>query len=153
MSVSLREIRDDEVAEYERALHTFYVEDLVSHGGLTRVEAEEKSSRDHAELFPDGKRAEGVYLYAIEDEEGRAIGRLMYGDRPFGTFLYAIELDPAARGQGHGRAAMEAFEALVRERGESDLRLNVFGGNDVARSLYRSLGYVDESVHMRKRLA
>ena len=48
---------------------------------------------------------------------------------------------------------MEAFEALVRERGAADLRLNVFGGTDVARSLYRSLEYTEESVHMRKRLA
>jgi RimJ/RimL family protein N-acetyltransferase len=47
---------------------------------------------------------------------------------------------------------MLAFEALARELGADRVTLNVFGGNEVARSLYRSLGYVEESVHMRKRL-
>jgi ribosomal protein S18 acetylase RimI-like enzyme len=47
---------------------------------------------------------------------------------------------------------MQAFEALARERGAAYLSLNVFGGNDIARSLYRSLGYVEESLHMGKRL-
>lgn len=37
-------------------------------------------------------------------------------------------------------------------RGHESMTLNVWGGNDVARGLYRSLGYVEESVHMRKRL-
>ena len=30
------------------------------------------------------------------------------------------------------------------------MELNVFGGNDVARSLYRSLGYVERAVSMGK---
>ena len=47
---------------------------------------------------------------------------------------------------------MLAFEERARELGAEKVTLNVFGGNDVARSLYRSLGYVEESVHMRKRL-
>jgi ribosomal protein S18 acetylase RimI-like enzyme len=37
-------------------------------------------------------------------------------------------------------------------RGYESMTLNVWGGNDVARGLYRSLGYVEESVHMRERV-
>ena len=41
-------------------------------------------------------------------------------------------------------------EDEVRSRGLSHIALNVFGGNDVARSLYRSLGYAETAVFMRK---
>ena len=32
------------------------------------------------------------------------------------------------------------------------IALNVWGANEVARGLYSSLGWAEESVHMRKRL-
>jgi ribosomal protein S18 acetylase RimI-like enzyme len=67
--------------------------------------------------------------------------------------LYEIELDEHVRGRGLGREAMVAFEERARELGARNITLNVFGGNEVARSLYRSLGYVEQSVHMSKRLA
>jgi ribosomal protein S18 acetylase RimI-like enzyme len=47
---------------------------------------------------------------------------------------------------------MLALEGEVSSLGHESVTLNVWGGNEVARGLYRSLGYVEESVHMRKRL-
>jgi len=46
----------------------------------------------------------------------------------------------------------ETVVAEARARGIGRLELNVFGGNDVARHLYRSLGYVETSVQMGKDL-
>jgi ribosomal protein S18 acetylase RimI-like enzyme len=153
MRVRLRELRDDELPAFLAAMHTFYAADLERNGGLTRDEAEEKATKDHAALFPEGRPLDGHHLYAIEDEHGEAIGRLWYSERDAGdVFLYAIELDESARGRGYGREAMQAFEELARERGTARIGLNVFGGNEVARSLYRSLGYAETSVHMLKRL-
>jgi len=43
-------------------------------------------------------------------------------------------------------------EEEARLRGLDRIALNVFGGNDVARNLYRSLGYVENAVAMSKRL-
>lgn len=134
-------------------MYDFYAADLERNGGLTRAEAEEKATNDHAAVFPDGRPLDGHHLFAIEDEHGAAIGRLWYADRKTDVFLYAIELDESARGRGYGREAMQALEALARERGTASIWLNVFGGNDVARSLYRSLGYVESAVHMSKRLS
>lgn len=153
MTVRLRELGADELPAWLEAARRFYVTDLERHAGLTRAEADEKASRDHRELFPDGKPADGLYLFTIEDEQGEAIGRLLFAERPVGVWLYEIELDEQVRGRGLGREAMVAFEGLVRELGAEKITLNVFGGNEVARSLYRSLGYVEESVHMGKRLA
>ena len=47
---------------------------------------------------------------------------------------------------------MLALEEEVRELGFPSVGLNVWGGNEVARSLYRSLGYAEQSVGMVKRL-
>ena len=152
MRIRLREVRDDELPAFLEALRRFYIVDLERNARLTRVEAEEKATRDHAALLPDDRPLAGHHLLAVEDEHGAVIGRLWFAERPTGAFLYAIDLDEDVRRRGYGREAMQAFEALARERGAAYLSLNVFGGNDIARSLYRSLGYVEESLHMGKRL-
>jgi ribosomal protein S18 acetylase RimI-like enzyme len=43
-------------------------------------------------------------------------------------------------------------EDEARRRGLTRIELNVFGGNEVARNLYRSLGYVETSAQMAKDL-
>jgi ribosomal protein S18 acetylase RimI-like enzyme len=45
---------------------------------------------------------------------------------------------------------MVALEDEVRALGFDRVALNVWGGNAVARGLYRSLGYAEDSVHMSK---
>jgi ribosomal protein S18 acetylase RimI-like enzyme len=47
---------------------------------------------------------------------------------------------------------MSLVEAEARRRGAPVVELNVWGGNTVARSLYRSLGYAERSVFMSKDL-
>jgi RimJ/RimL family protein N-acetyltransferase len=152
MPVRLRPVRDDELAAWLDAMHRFYVSDLERNLGLTTTEAEEKSARDHAGLFPGGSPGDGVHAFVIEDEGGDVIGRLFFAERPFGVWLYAIELDERVRGRGLGRESMLAFEDRARDLGAAAIKLNVFGGNEAARSLYRSLGYVDEAVQMGKQL-
>jgi ribosomal protein S18 acetylase RimI-like enzyme len=151
--VRLRPVRDEELPVFLDSVFRFYTADLERHAGLTRAEAEDKATKDHATLLPEGRPLEGHHLLVVEDEHGTAIGRVWYADRPPDVFLYAIELEEEVRGRGYGREAMEAFEALVRERGVDNIWLNVFGGNEVARSLYRSLGYGEASIHMSKRLS
>ncbi len=105
--------------------------------------------------FPQGFASEGNVLLVIEDD-AIAIGsvwfapREQHGERY--AFLYAIELDEQHRGRGLGRRAMQLLEGDVRARGFDRIMLNVFGGNERARSLYRGLGYDEASVHMLKAL-
>jgi ribosomal protein S18 acetylase RimI-like enzyme len=153
VNVRLRPVRDDELPAFVDSVFRFYVTDLERHAAFTRAEAERKAADDHATLLPDGKPLEGHHLLVVEDEQGTAIGRVWYADRAPDVFLYAIEIDSEHRGRGYGRQAMDAFEVRAREQGASSIWLNVFGGNDVARSLYRSLGYGEASIHMSKRLA
>jgi ribosomal protein S18 acetylase RimI-like enzyme len=43
-------------------------------------------------------------------------------------------------------------ESEARRRGLHRVALNVFGGNEVARNLYRSLGYGENAILMSKNL-
>ena len=88
---------------------------------------------------------------------GERVGDLWFAERDsdFGdkaAFIYSIEIFEEFRGRGLGRQAMLALEDEVRRRGLSRIALNVFGGNDVARSLYRSVGYAETAVFMSKEL-
>ena len=47
---------------------------------------------------------------------------------------------------------MQLLEGEVRAQGLDRIMLNVFGGNEQARALYRSLGYDVAAVHMSKAL-
>ena len=106
--------------------------------------AERKAERD----FVVG---EGQSVYALE-ADGEVVGTLWYAVQGGAAYLYDVWVDPAQRGRGYGRAAMTALEDEVRGLGLPAIEFNVWAGNDVARSLYRSLGYTERAVFMRKEL-
>lgn len=116
MNVELRPAREDELPMYLEQLVEGYAADLVENGGLDQDVARRKSEADNARLF-----------------------REMFGKRF--AFVYDIVVDEDWRRWGIGRRAMELFEGEARDHGFDRIQLNVFGGNAVARSLYRSLGY------------
>ncbi len=147
--VSLRRMRDDEFPDWERAHRAEYVRGMTEQAGLSREDAEAKAARDIASVLPAGLATPDTHLWVVESE-GRAVGTVFLGLRLGGAWLYDIVIDENSRGRGYGRAAMITLEGEARSLGFDSIGLNVWGGNDVARGLYRSLGYVEESVHMRK---
>ena len=109
-------------------------------------------------MLPDGLASSGQFLFALEDKgTGERVGDLWFAERDsdFGektAFIYSIEIFEEFRGRGLGRQAMTVLEDEVRARGLGRIALNVFGGNDVARSLYRSVGYAETAVFMSKEI-
>jgi ribosomal protein S18 acetylase RimI-like enzyme len=132
-----------------------YVEDLVRDAMLSVDEAERKTAEDTASLA-GGEPDAGHALYVLEDESGRRMGHLWLGPAPGNrtdtAYLYDIEIDAEHRGRGLGREALDLFEREARRRGFTVAGLNVFGSNEVARTLYRSAGYREMFVRMGKRL-
>jgi ribosomal protein S18 acetylase RimI-like enzyme len=155
MSVRLRPMREDEFPAFLDRSRANYVRDLIENGGAEQDVAERKADADFAALFPDGF-ATPVELRIVEDESGMPVGRVVWAEREqHGSryaFLYDVEIDEDQRGRGLGRAAMQQLEDEVRAQGFERLQLNVFGGNDRARGLYRSLGFDELSVQMGKDL-
>ena len=150
----IRPLREDEYGAFiERGL-AFYVDDMVR-AGIDREVAQAKADKDLPQLLPDGLATPDHYMYAIE-HDGRFGGYLWLCDRDgelgHSLFVYAVEIDAEFRGRGLGRAAMVFAEDEARRLGIAKVALNVFGGNEVARSLYRSLGYDENAVSMSKKL-
>jgi ribosomal protein S18 acetylase RimI-like enzyme len=154
--VRLRPLSGDETESFVASVRDSYTREMVTHGGMSEEEAGAKAEADFAMLVCDGRPIAGQQLFWVEDAEtGKRIGRVWLGERfggqPVG-FLYEIEIEPAFRGRGLGREALLRVEEEARRRGFIEIRLNVFGGNEFARSLYRSLGYAEFAIGMRKRL-
>ena len=153
----LRPLRDDELGRYLEVLREAYLREIVVSGTMVRVDAEKKVEADIAAQLPDGIRTTDTYVYAVEDDTGKAVGYLWWAKRPDQVgkpmaFVYDVWINEDARGRGFGRAAMVALEDEVRRVGLDRIHLNVFGYNTPARQLYQSLGYTEFSVLMGKRL-
>jgi ribosomal protein S18 acetylase RimI-like enzyme len=152
-NVSFREFEMSELAEHQARLRSGYLADL-ERSGMSKNEAEANLARNLARLFPGGVLAEGQYLgHVVVD--GEDVGLLwlgLTGEESDRWWVYDVEIDEEKRGQGLGREAMLLAESFAREHGATSLGLNVFAFNSIARSLYSSLGYEEQSVQMRKML-
>ena len=154
MSASLRPMTQAEFDAWLPQAKEHYASDIMG-GGVGEEAARAKSERDFPRLLPAGLATEGQWLYVVEDD-GAPVGVLWVAEREddFGRnlFIYDVQIDEAHRGRGLGKAAMRLAEDEARRRGIATVTLNVFGGNDVARSLYRSLGYDETAIYMMKRV-
>jgi GNAT superfamily N-acetyltransferase len=149
--IALRPLRDDEYETWDTAHRAEYERGLVEHVGMPPEQARAKVERDVSHVLPDGLATADTHIWAVEDD-GRLVGTVFVGVRDGGAWLYDITIAELERGKGYGRAAMTALEDEVRSLGHGAIGLNVWGNNEVARGLYRSLGWTEESVQMRKLL-
>jgi ribosomal protein S18 acetylase RimI-like enzyme len=157
MTVRLRPLREDEYEAFYADTVEEYARDLEENGGLTREHARTKSVRDHESVLAAGLDTPDQFLCVAEDDDGRRLGVVWWALQTSRVgvrraYLYWIAIDETERGRGLGRAAMLALEDEVRAHGLDRIELNVFAGNEVARGLYVSLGYVESAVHMGKSL-
>ena len=152
-TVRLRPITEAEFPAFVEASKAGYAEGIEVHGGQTREAARQKAEADFPAVLPMGLRTPGHHIFIVE-ADGAAVGRLWLAEREMAgrrvMFVYDITIDAAQQGHGFGRAAMRLAEDEARARGIGRIELNVFGGNEVARGLYRSLGYVETSAQMAK---
>jgi ribosomal protein S18 acetylase RimI-like enzyme len=156
MKARLRPVREDEYAAFLERSKAGYVASIEHEGGWPHEGAVEKAERDFAELWPDGRPLPDQLVYIVEDGSGKRVGDLWLAEREVSgrkaLFVYDVEIAPGHRGQGFGKAAMLLAEDEARARGVGFVALNVFGGNEVARALYRGLGYEELAVAMGKEL-
>ena len=154
MTVTLRSMVGTEIPEFLARSQKDYIADRVASGEDPAV-AKRIAEEQITALFPDGHPAPGQHLFRVE-ENGEPVGSLWIGpfsaDQPATWWVWDITIDEEHRGRGLGKAAMLFAEREAGSRGATELGLNVFGRNTVARHLYESLGYGTVSVRMSKRL-
>lgn len=66
--------------------------------------------------------------------------------------IFLIYVDPNYRRQGIGRALMGHAEAWAKDRGYTQMGLQVFTNNQPAIDLYQQLGYQPRSISMMREL-
>ena len=80
---------------------------------------------------------------AIETD-GEIVGHVMWAaDTDGSVWLGGLLVDRSAQGKGIGRAAVEAFIDRFTADGRAHIALSYEPENAAARSLYRSLGFVE----------
>ncbi len=153
--VRLDRMTSEEYATYHREAVVDYAESHVLAKSWPAHGARQRAMDEYAEFLPEGVATPGHHLYTARDGNQR-IGMIWFGERPHGTgrvaYLYDIQIDTELRGNGYGEALMRALEHEVRSVGLNVVRLQVFGNNSIARSLYRKLGYIETNVVMAKDL-
>jgi ribosomal protein S18 acetylase RimI-like enzyme len=154
--VRLDRMTGEEYAAYHRNAVLDYAEAHVAAKSWPAEGARRRAIDEYAELLPEGVATPGHHLYTARSGD-REIGMVWFAERPHGAgriaYLYDVKIDADLRGRGHGEAVMRAMEHEVRAAGLTAVRLQVFGNNPVARSLYRKLGYIETNVVMAKDLA
>ncbi len=156
-AVTLEPIRPDAYVRWRERAIVGYAADKVRVGAWPADEAEALARHEFEVLLPDGPLTTSHDLREIVTAAGEAVGVLWFGPvrdgEPRKAFIWDIEIDPDARGRGYGRAAMLALEAVARADGYDTIGLHVFGDNEIARNLYRSVGYAETDVQMSKSIA
>jgi ribosomal protein S18 acetylase RimI-like enzyme len=155
--LDLGPVRDDEFDAWVEHGKAEYARDMIVNAGAPPDQAREKAESDWQTLLPQRVETFDQFIYAVEDESGERVGSVWFARREtqfegWVAFVYAIEIDEQSRGRGFGREAMLLLEDEARARALDRISLNVFGGNEVARNLYRSLGYAESAVWMAKQL-
>ena len=120
-------------------------ENLASSGGDATL-ALERSRADFARSLPDGLDTADTSIVVLL-ADGEPVGHLwLRHHRPGAeTFGFDLEVLPARRREGWGRAAIALASRLAAEAGDRRLGLHVFGENDGARALYASMGFEVQS--------
>jgi ribosomal protein S18 acetylase RimI-like enzyme len=151
--LQIRAMTQEEFRLYRERAISEYAAEHIRAGDWNPEEAEQRAARETEDLLPDGVETAGMVLL-VGETAGGGVGLVWVGAAPgerSGWWIYDIEVVPAQRGRGYGRALLEAAEREAQRRGAESIGLNIFGGNDAARGLYESSGYEVAATHMRKR--
>lgn len=126
---------------HERQVHAYAEKSLTRTGG-DREQALARSRADFAAALPDGLATADTSLVVLT-AGGEPVGHLWLAHRRPGaeTFGFDLEILPARRREGWGRAAIALAGRLATGAGDSVLGLHVFGDNAGATLLYESAGF------------
>jgi len=156
VKLRLRRMSTAEFDAFRARSVTEYAAARVESGDWSADRAEGLAAEQTESLLPEGADTPGMLLLTAESQQYGIVGlawvALEHGEKR-SAWIYDIEIVPAHRGKGYGKALLHAVEQLVAHHGVESIGLNVFAGNDVARRLYASSGYETTSIHMRKALS
>jgi ribosomal protein S18 acetylase RimI-like enzyme len=154
-SVSLKAMTEAEFPRWREIAIEQHAAQVSRATGKALQAAVDESRQVLAQVLPMGLASENMDLFVVTNESQREIGWLWLGPSPRDAgagFVFDIIIESSHRGRGYGRATMLAAERFFLAQGRSRVGLDVAGGNEIARALYESIGYLPISTAMSKRL-
>lgn len=141
-----------EFGPYKHRSLNDYANDIARSGLMNPEKARQDAEASFARHLPRGAETLNHYMYVVVADK-KDVGFLWWGKRDEGqAWIYEIYVQPEFRGQGLGRATLQAFREDAEAKGFNQLALHVFGFNEAARALYRSFGFSETSVTMAMKL-
>jgi GNAT superfamily N-acetyltransferase len=144
----LRPIEDEEFVAWLPLLREDYARELVRDYGISPDQARAKAA---AEIDDHPPAEHSVFVIEVDSEQ---VGHLWLVERRDAyeptLIVYDVDVDEPYRGRGYGKGAMIWAEEEGRRRGLTRISLRVGVRNEVARNLYRSLGFEENEVAMSK---
>ena len=134
-----------------------YAHDNVQAGRWPDDGAHARGRAGFAQLLPQGLQTPDHFVLEIFDAAlPEPLGFVWFalldegGERS--AYVYNVRVEPAFRGRGHAKEALDRVAAIAAEQGAHALALHVFSFNTSALALYRSLGYGITGMNMLKPL-
>lgn len=150
----LRQMTPEEFDVFRSRIIREYGAAHVAAGDWSADTAEELAAKQIDGFLPEGADTPGMLLLSAETADGGLLGTAWVGlkhpEKKSGAWIYKIEIVREHRGKGWGRALLRAVEQETARQDGTEIGLNVFGANIVARGLYESSGYKIASLHMLK---
>lgn len=128
--------------------------DHVQAGDCDPGQAETLAAGEADDLLPAGLQTVGMLLLVAEAGNGEQVGQVwiaLNGSRPYNAWVYDLQISPERRGEGYGRALLQATEEQARRHGATVIGARVSSANTVIRSLLESSGW-NVTLVMRKPL-
>lgn len=157
VTISLAPMSETAFAAFAERAIADYAQDNTQSGRWPEADAPTRARAEFQRLLPQGAATPNHFLYEIQDTaNGQTVGALWFAvDSNQGTgagYLYNIRVEPAFRGRGHAKAALDRLDEIALGMGLTSMGLHVFGHNTNAQALYRASGYWITGLLMSKPL-
>lgn len=154
--VKLVKMSPEEFDAFKTTSKESYKLDKMKASDLTEEEAEQIANDDFSRFLPNGYMSRDNFLFTLVSSQEIPVGYLWYvvtgAENNRKAFIADILIYEEFRGKGFGKATMLLLEEHVREQGLDSIGLHVFGFNQKAIRLYKSLDYQITDLVMAKNL-
>ena len=153
----LRPLTAGQFPEFRDMIVASYAADNVASGRWRETDALALSLRETEKALHAGAETPGQLLFAMTVRGiAEAIGYLWATAFEQGglkvVFVCQVIVKPEYRRRGYARSALLNLEQLAADTDHDAMVLTVFGSNEGAQALYRSLGYRASTITLQKDL-
>ena len=153
--IHLRQMRADEFPDFVAYFVPDYAAEISANYDVDIGSARTKAEQDVKDDLGLGVDTPGQILLCIlrdGDESNQPVGYLWCKSDNAERFVFISDfyVQPHHRGNGYGKLALKALEAMFEKTDHTEIRLRVAADNKIAQQLYLAAGFHATGINMRK---